>query len=224
MYGFIVYVALITRWKFGQSNRVAPSADTVICNKITILSSSSHPQNSCGSVCDVLPLLAGFHHDIKSYMQIYEYTTTHARTMHLLSLCNGAVFVLYLPSLQHTGHIDRTHCSLPNKTLDQKKHFPLFLLNFLLVIGKFLRSHYFVTFASRQPLPVAWQQAYMCEHIQNTYINSIFFTLTYLALTHFYPRQLTVHLWVAWELNSGNSIHDLEIDSEWFSIQKQPLT
>lgn len=96
---FYCVCALITRWKFGQSNRVAPSADAVICNKITILSSSSHPQNSCGSVCDVLPLLAGFHHDIKSYMQIYEYTTTHARTMHLLSLCNGAVFVLYLPSL-----------------------------------------------------------------------------------------------------------------------------
>jgi len=45
-------------------------------------------------VCVCVCVLAGFQHGIKSYMQIYEYISTHA----MLSLCKLFVLYIYHPT------------------------------------------------------------------------------------------------------------------------------
>lgn len=151
---------------------------------------------------------------IMTWKVICKYMSTHPHT-HEQCICCLRVMVLFFCAIFAITVTHRTYWQSTLQSTQQnigsEQTFPLAFTEFpVSLIGKFLRSHYFVNFSSRQPLPVAWQLAYMCQHIQNTHINSGFFTLTYLALTHFYPNSLQCIC-----VLPGNWTHDLDNGSEW---------
>lgn len=137
-------------------------------------------------------MLAGFHHDMKSYMQIYEYISTH--TQYICCLCvmvlSWFCAIFTIPVTHRTYWQNSLQSTQQNIGSEQIS--PLALLK--LLHCWYVNSWEFsiLSFSScRPPLAVAWQLSYLLQHIQNI-INSFFFFYICMFGRHFYAKQLTV--------------------------------